>query len=471
MTRSAHNRPGAAPWGQEARALLALSGPLVLTNVGQVAIHTTDVIMLGWLGAPALAAGSMGATLIFMLLIMGIGVVMATAPMVAQDLGRKPNAVREPRRTLRQGFWVSVVLGAPAMALLSMTGPMLVVTGQNPDLAAGAAAYVETAVWAFIPTLWFVCLRCFIAAFERPRAALVVTVIGIAVNAVGDYVLIFGALGLPALGLRGAGIATSLTNFFLFATLLAFVLTDRRFRRFQILGRFWRPDWVRFREMFRIGVPMGVARGMEVGLFGSAIFLMGLIGVDEVAAHQIALQCAGITFMVPMGLSQAATVRVGLAVGRGDSEGVMRAGGLAFAMGAGFMACTGILMVSFPQEITGLFLDLDDPANLRVLELAVLFLYVAAAFQIADGLQVIAAGALAGLKDTRVPMILSGIAYWLVGLGTCIPLAFAVGLGGFGIWIGLAVGLFAGAALLMHRFYALQGVWPMGLRRVRAAEV
>jgi MATE family multidrug resistance protein len=445
-----------APWRWEARALVRLSVPIVLTNVGQVAIQTTDVVMIGWLGAEALAASVLGVNLMFVLLLFAIGVVIATAPMMAQDLGRKRHAVREPRRTVRQGFWVALALGLPATLVLWNIAPILHLLGQNPALIAAAEPYVHAAMWGFVPALWFVILRNFIAALERPRAGMVIMFIGVAFNALADYALIFGALGLPALGLTGAGIATALTNVLLFLGLLGYVQLDRQFRRYQILGRFWRPDWVRFYEIFRIGLPIGITLVMEVGLFAGAGFAMGWIGTVELAAHQIALQCAAVTFMVPLGLAQAATVRVGLAAGAGDPPGVLRAGVASLVIGGLFMAAMAVVMWTMPEAIVGLFLDAGDPANARVVSTAVMFLMVAAIFQIFDGGQVIGAGALRGLKDTRWPMVFAAIAYWAIGGSLALGLAFGAGLNGLGVWIGLAVALAVAAALMIGRFLTLQ---------------
>ena len=238
------HRPG---WRGEARALVVLSGPIVLTNLGQVAIQTTDVVMIGWLGTEALAASVLGVNVSFVLLLFSIGVVGATAPMIAQDLGRQRHAVREPRRTVRQGFWVALLLGLPASVILWHIAPVLALLRQDPALIVAAEGYVHAAMWGFVPALWFVSLRNFIASLERPRAGMVVMLIAVAFNALADYALIFGAFGLPTLGLVGAGIATALSNIFLFTALLGFILTDRRFRRYYILGRFWRADWSRFR--------------------------------------------------------------------------------------------------------------------------------------------------------------------------------------------------------------------------------
>jgi MATE family multidrug resistance protein len=447
---------GVGSWRREARALLALSVPIVLTNVGQVAIQTTDVVMIGWLGADALAASVLGVNVMFVLLLFGIGVVAATAPMIAQDLGRRRHAVREPRRTVRQGLWVALALGVPASLVLWHIGPVLRLLGQEPALIAAAEPFVHAAMWGFVPALGFVVLRNFIASLERPRAAMVIMLIGVSFNAIAAYGLIFGRLGLPALGLRGAGIAAALTNLFLFIGLLGYVLLDRQFRRFHVLGRLCRPDWARFREIFRIGLPIGVTLVMEVSLFAGAGFAMGWIGTAELAAHQIALQCASVSFMVPLGLAQAATVRVGLAAGGGDAPGVRRAGLVALIMGGAFMLAMATVMWTAPGAIVGLFIDAAAPVNAAVVRAAVTFLAIAALFQLFDGGQVIGAGALRGLKDTRWPMVFAAAAYWAVGMSLALGLGFGAGLGGLGIWIGLAVALAVAAALMIGRFLVLE---------------
>lgn len=457
-------------WRREARALTALAIPIVLTNVGQVAIQTTDVVMIGWLGPEALAASVLGVNVMFVLLLFSIGVVAATAPMIAQDLGRRRHAVREPRRTIRQGLWVALGLTLPAWLLLWNIAPLLHLFRQEPALIAEAEPYVHAAMWGFLPALWFVVLRNFIASLERPRAGMVVMFGGVVLNALGNYALIFGEFGMPALGLQGAGIATALTNLFLFGALLGFVLIDRRFRRYHILGRLWRPDRARLLEIFRIGLPIGATLVMEVGLFAAAGFLMGLIGTAQLAAHQIALQCASVSFMVPLGLAQAATVRVGLFAGARDGPGIRRAGLAALAIGGAFMLAMALVMWTAPLALTGLFIDTADPANAPVVRAAVTFLAIAALFQLFDGGQVIGAGALRGLKDTRWPMAFAAVAYWAVGMSLALGLGFGLGWGGPGIWLGLAAALAVAASLMIGRFVALQRRYPaLAPSRARAA--
>jgi MATE family multidrug resistance protein len=440
------------PWWTEVRATLALGWPLVLTNLAQMSIGTTDVVMMGWLGPDALAAGAIGSNAYFTLWIFCFGVVMATQPMVAQAIGRQRRIVRDVRRSLRQGAWMGVALGVPSCVALWNVEPIFFALGQDPSLIPEAVAYVRAYLLGLIPALWFGILRGFLAAFDRPRVGLWIMLAGVVVNALGNYALIFGHWGFPAMGLPGSGYASSLANAFMFAALLGFVLVDRRFRRFRLLGRWWRPDWPRFAELLHLGLPIGGIWLLEVGVFAAAVFVMGVISANTVAAHMIAIQCAALAFMVPLGLGQAATVRVGIAAGAGDAIGVRRAGWCALALGVGFMAMTALVMVIAPHTIVGWFLYLDRPETAEVAELAAAFLAVAALFQMVDGAQAVAAGALRGLKDTRVPMAVAAIGYWLIGGPIGIGLAFGAGWQGVGIWVGLASGLAVVAVLLVWRF-------------------
>ncbi|MGI9418321.1 MAG: MATE family efflux transporter [Geminicoccaceae bacterium] len=455
MASSALQKAPRSPWLNEAGQLSLLSGPIVLTNVGSIIIQTTDVVMIGWLGPSELAASALAVNARFVLFLFLVGLITAISPMIAQVRGPRPYAVRDVRRTVRQGFWVALVVGIPICVLLWRMDLILTLLRQSPELIDLALPYARAAMFGFLPALGYMVLRNFIAALERPRAAMVISVIGILFNALADYALIFGAFGLPALGLMGAGIATALTEGFLFFSMLAVIFWNRRFRRYHLFGRFWRPDWERFFEIWRLGLPIAIALVMEIGLFAGAGFLMGWIGTTELAAHQIALQCGAVTFMVPLGFSQAATVRVGLAAGRRDPAGVWRAGVTALGLGILFMAMMCVILLTFPEPIVSFFLDEHMPASQAVVGFAVTFLMFCAFFQVFDACQVIAMGILRGLKDTRVPMLHAAIAYWLVGLSTSYALAFHVGFGGSGIWAGLLIALVVAAGLLIVRFVRL----------------
>lgn len=298
----------------------------------------------------------------------------------------------------------------------------------------------------------FTTLRNFIAALERPVWGLVIMLAAIPINVVAGWALIFGHLGLPALGLFGAGLASTLSSCFLFFGLLAVILIDRRFRRYRLMGRFWTRDRDRRRQVWALGLPIAVTLGFETTVFNASAFLMGLIGRDSLAAHAVAIQIAALVFMVPMGVGQAATVRVGVAYGRRDHAAIGRAGWLALILGTGFACCAALLLIIAPRLVVSIFLDVADPANARTAALAVSFLAIAALFQLADSAQAVGAGVLRGLQDTRMPMIFALVGYWVVGIGVGAVLAFQFDLAGFGIWIGLACGLSVVAALLIGRW-------------------
>ena len=435
--------------------MLALASPLILTNLSQIALATTDVIMMGWLGPDTLAAGALGVNLNFAFLIFGMGLVTATSPLIAIELGAHRHSVREVRRTVHQGIWVAVAFAVPVWFVLWHAEWILGWLGQKPELAHNAARYLHTFQWSFLPFLVYLVLRNFIAALQRPLSALWISATGIVVNAALVYVLMFGKLGFPALGLPGAGISTTATNIVMVLGLLGIIASDRRFRRYHLLGRLWQPDWARFREIWVIGLPIAFTMAFEVTVFNAAVFLMGIIGADSLAAHSIAIQIASVVFMVPLGLGNAATVRVGLAYGAGDSSGVSRAGWTAFVLALGYACCTATIILVFRHQLVGLFLDLNDAANQPVIALAVAFLLYCGIFQLADAGQAVSSGMLRGLGDTRMPMLIAALGYWCIGLPLGAALAFWTPLAGRGIWIGLAAGL-AIVALMMTARWAMR---------------
>jgi MATE family multidrug resistance protein len=445
-------------WRGEARATLALAWPLILTNLAQALIHATDVVLLGWAGASVLAAGTLGLNIYFAFLIFGMGLVTAAAPMIAREVGARKNSVREVRRTVRQGLWASVAIALPIWAILWHAESLLLLLGQEPSLSADAGRFVRVLMWGLPSYLFYLVLRSFISALERPLWSLAVGLGAALFNGILNYGLIFGRFGLPELGLLGAGIGTACANTAMFLGMAIVAVTHRRFRRYRLFGRFWRADWPRFREMWRLGLPIAVTLGLEITVFNAAVFLMGLIGAEAIAAHAIAIQVASLTFMVPMGLAQAVTVRVGLAYGRKDAAAIGRAGWTSFVLAVGFMSLMAALMIAVPEWLVTRFLDPADPANTAVISMAVSFLFVAALFQIFDGAQVVGAGMLRGLHDTRVPMAYAAVGYWLIGLLVGVGLAFGRGWGGVGIWTGLATGLAVVAVLMLVRWSRREGL-------------
>lgn len=445
---------------RELAALSVLALPLVLTQLTHILVHTTEVLLLGRLGPAPLAAATLAAALYHAAMMFGIGVASATAPLAAQARGA--GQPRQIRRVVRQGLWVTAALSLPLMAALWQTRPLLAAMGQDPALLPMTEAYMRAAVWGLPFAIGFIVLRSFTSAFSRTRAVLGAALAAALLNLPLSYGLIFGRFGLPALGAAGAGLGVTVTFTVMFLLLLAYTLTVRPFRRHAILVRLWRPDWPMFREILRLGLPIGGAVLMEVGLFAAATLLMGLIGTSELAAHQVALQLASIAFMIPLGISHAATIRVGLAAGAGDRARARLSGWVACGFGLACMSLSAVLFRTAAGPLTALFIQTGTPEGAAAQATAVRFLHIAALFQLVDGLQVIGIAALRGLKDTSTPMWLAAVGFWLIGFPTAAGLGFHSPLGGTGIWIGLAVALATVAAVMILRFERLTrpGRWP-----------
>jgi MATE family multidrug resistance protein len=448
-------------WAGELRAMLTLAWPLILANLTQQLIQATDVLLMGRLGATQLAAATLALNLTFTFNIFLLGLVTASSPMMASALGRRSNNVRDVRRTFRAGLWLLVIALPPYWLLLWHVGDLMRALGQSEELASQGQTFLRAYMWCTAPWLLFQLLRNFVAALERPRVVLWLSLAGIALNALFSWSLIFGHFGMPTLGLLGGGVGSTITWTLLCAALVAVVLGDRQFHRFHLFGNWWRFDGQRTWAMVKLGFPIGITMALEMGVFALAAYFMGWIGAPAVAAHAVALQIAALTFMVPLGLGQAATVRVGLAFGRGDEDAVTRAGWTAWLAGVGFMAVMAVPMWAVPHRLVTLFLD-DTADNAVAIALAASFLRVAAAFQLFDGAQVIGAGMLRGLHDTRWPLLFAAVGYWGVGLGIGSWLAFGADWKGIGIWIGLASGLAAVAALMLARWSMRQN---LGLTR------
>jgi multidrug resistance protein, MATE family len=445
---------GLDAWLAEARETLKLALPLAATQLAQMAIMTTDVIMLGHLSTTALAAAALGNTAFFFCWILGCGPVAAVAPMIAHTLGADPGNTADIRSAVRMGFWAMLAISLPLIALLLFIGPVFVFLGQTPELSYGAQSFTRALCWGLPFSLGYQVLRNFSTALSRPNASLIVMTTAIVFNACGDYALIFGHFGMPKLGLVGSGFASACSFTFSFLLMLVVVRLTPSLHRYRIFQDFLRSHWDKLEEVFRLGMPIGLTMMFEAMLFAGSTLLMGRFGTASVAAHMIALNVPSITFMVPLGIGMASTVRVGLAAGAGDKDAVRRAGYGAITMAVAFMSVTAVLLWLFPEAIANLYLD-SSAASAEVIALAVLFLHVAAVFQIADGVQVVGAMSLRGLKDANAPMWIAGGSYWIAGFPTCVALGFWLHMGGLGVWIGLAFSLLVAAVLMTRRFWQL----------------
>jgi multidrug resistance protein, MATE family len=432
-------------------ARLAL--PMALTQLGQIAMMTTDLAFIGRLGGEAVAAAALAGTVYFVSFTFGMGLTSAVAPLAAQAFGADDPVM--VRRSLRTGLWAALLLSLPIMVFPLRGEQILLLLGQAPQTARLAQHYLFGLAWGVAPALWFLAIRSFMGAVNRPQPILWITLAAIPVNALLVYLLMYGKLGLPPLELFGAGLATTLVNCATFVAALWFATRRKPFSEYRILVRLWRIDLSLMRQLFLIGAPISIAFLMEYGLFSAAALLMGLISTTALAAHQIALQVTAILFMIPFGISMAATVRVGHAVGRNDGAGVRRAGLVAMLLGVVIACVLTLAVVAARFDIAEFFLGGTAENATATIELAATLLLVGASFFVTDAMQSIAAGSLRGLKDTRVPLLFAAVGYWLVGFTLSYLLAFRTGLDAVGVWIGLSIGTAVYAALLVLRFRRL----------------
>ncbi|MDH4044770.1 MAG: MATE family efflux transporter [Gemmatimonadota bacterium] len=424
------------------RDLVRLALPVTTVQVGMMTMGVVDTAMVGRVGAADLAAVALGTMYFFLISILGLGILMAVDPIIAQGAGARDDAA--VARGVQRGLLLAVVLGVVASLLHLPAAAVLALLHQQPEVVPIAGAYVRALIPGILPFFVFSVFRQSLQALHHTRALVIAIVVANVANVFLNWVFVFGHLGLPALGAQGAGIATSLTRWLMALGLLAAAWPLLRPLLLPIRPEIWQREPLL--RIIRIGVPIGLHHELEFGAFGVTAVLMGTLGTVEMAAHQIALNIASITFMVPLGVGTAASVLVGQAVGRGDSPGARRAAAVSLAGGIGFMGTSAGVMVLFPAALAGIYTDLDT-----VLRLAVALIPIAGAFQVFDGIQVVSAGTLRGLGDTRVPMLIGLVGFWLIGLPVSVALAFGAGLGPLGLWWGLVAGLGAVAILLLVR--------------------
>lgn len=436
-------------YGAHAKAILGLGLPLIGSHVAQFAVQMTDTFMLGWYDVRVLAGEVLGGMLFFILFIAGSGFAWAVSPLVASAEGAGDTTTA--RRVTRMSLWISALYACATLPLLLNADTILLALGQEPELARIADDYLSITAWAIFPALGVMVLKSHLSALERTRVVFWVTILAVVVNGFGNYMFIFGHWGAPEMGVRGAAVATVMVHT---VSLLALVLyTETATPEHELFRRFWRPDWEAFGTVFRLGWPIGITTVAEVGLFAMSSLMMGWIGPLNLAAHGIAIQVASVVFMIHLGLSNTATIRAGRAVGQGDAQG-LRDGAIVVSAMSGLAAiATIVVMVAFPEQLIGLFVDPADPDRPRVVEIGAVLLYAAALFQLVDAAQVMALGLLRGVQDTRVPMIYAAISYWLIGVPCSYILGFVLGWEGPGIWLGLAAGLAAASVFMMTRFW------------------
>lgn len=420
----------------------------MLAQLAQNTVSFVDTLMVGRLGNEALAGIAIGSTVFSFVLIILQGVILGVSPIVSQATGAGDED--SCGRATRQGLWLGLFLFLPAFILYWNAYPILIWLNQPPETAAASSAYLRAISWGLLPALWTMGLRGLLEGKSNTTPIMLICFAGVALNVFANDALMFGRYGLPALGLVGTGYASSFVFFCIF-TMLAFY-TSKKYVSLHVFSRIRTPDVSMLREVIRVGGPISLTLGFEMSMFSAAAIAMGTLGKDQLAAHQIALQTASISFMIPLGLAIATSVRVGHAIGSGSAKRAEVVGHLGMACCMFVMSLTGLVFWLLPRQIIALYIDVEASANQPLIEFAISFLAIAAMFQIVDGLQVAASGSLRGLKDTTAAMLLTLVSYWGVGCVVGAYLCFETELAGRGLWIGMTTGLATAAVLLTLRF-------------------
>lgn len=434
---------------QHLRAVLALGVPLVGSSVASFAVHMTDTIMLGWYDVRALAAAVLATSWWFIIFIVGAGFAQAVMPMVAAAVA-EGDEVRA-RRVTRMAAWLCIGYCVLVLPLMWWADPLFLAMGQTPEIASLSQDYLRIAYFGLFPAMVTYVFRSFVGALHLTAIQFWVTIATVVLNVLANYALIFGNWGAPEMGIRGAAIASIAMQLFSALVLAAYV--GWKLPQYHLFQRIWRPDIDAIREVFRLGLPIGLTSLAETALFSASAVMMGWIGELELAAHGIALQLAALMFMFHIGMSQAATIRAGGALGRRDQDELRRGALAAFGISAAFGLFAVAIFVTMPGTLISLFIDPAEPARDTLLAVGITLVYVAALFQMMDAAQVMALSLLRGVQDTTVPMWLAVVSYWLVGMPTSYLLGFVFDWGAVGIWFGLTTGLGAAAVTLNLRFW------------------
>ena len=436
-------------WATHIRRILALGLPLIGSLMAQMAIQLTDTVMLGRCDVGALAGQVLGSSIFALALLFGAGFGWAVTPIVAEAEAR--GQTTEIRRVTRMALWLSTGFGALVLPLFLFPRPLFDALGQDPATSDTAARYLVVQGFAIFPALGLMVIRAYLSGLGRARAQFWAMCGALVLNGLVNYALIFGAWGAPELGVTGAAIGSVVSTSVAFAALAvhAALATPEH----AIFQRIWKPDPGALARVFRLGWPIGTATLAEAGLFSASAVMMGWLGPVPLAAHGIAMQVISVIFMAHVGLSQAATIRAGNAVGRDDPQGLRKGAAAALMLSACIALPTAAALALIPEPLIELFLGDEEESRAAVIALGRGLLLAAAIFQLVDAAQVMAMGLLRGLQDTRVPMIWAGFAYWGVGVPLAWVFGFVLDGGGVGIWLGMAAGLSLAAVALQTRFW------------------
>ncbi|MCM0593490.1 MAG: MATE family efflux transporter [Gloeotrichia echinulata DEX184] len=437
----------------EVKEFLKLAVPLASAQVAQSLVGFIDTVMMGHLGRETLAAGGLASITFITLIHSAIGIVMGVSPLVAKAEGAGNK--QQIKSVVGQGLWLSLVLAVPMMLLIGYLDRLMLQLGQAPALVRLANTYLDIMLWATFPILGFAVLRGFVSGVSQARPIMVIMIGGTLFNIAGDYILGFGKLGFPKLELTGIALSSTLAFWGMFLALIFYIHIHNQLRLYCI---FQGLNWLKLhiiQELLWIGGPIGISTALEFGQTNVISYMMGTLGTDVLAAHQIVLQTATITYMLPLGMSYAVTVRVGQWLGQKSLKNLQQAGYISMIFGGGIMILTAITLTTFSRQVIGLYLNINDLANNSVVVIAIPMLTVMAVQQILDGVQRTAYGTLQGLQDTRVPMLLGLLAFWGFGLTSSYILGFPLGLGGVGLWIGQGIGVATAAGFFVWRFRKL----------------
>ncbi len=437
----------------ELRALTIIALPLAATYLAEVAMIITDRIIVGRIGAVELGAVGLMGDVMLELLVVAMSIVSIVGVLVSQSLGAGTEHLI--RRQVRQGLVVGTAIALPFTILIWHLPDILSLTRQDPRVIEIGRQYLEAAVWFILPSVLFVALRQFLAALARVRPVMVITVSAIALNLVLTYGLVFGAFGLPAMGVAGAGWATTIVSWTMFAALAFHVIRAPGLREYRMFVNLARIDVPICREILRLGLPIGGLTFLESGMFGAVAIMMGVLGTTELAANQVLISLTATSFVLVVSIGEATAIRVAYGVGSGDRMLVRRAGALGLSVGVVVMGLAAMAYLTIPDMLTGIFIDTTAPENQKVVTLAATLFAIAALFQVSDGIQAIMSRALRGMRDTLAPLWIAAFGYWGLGILGGFVLAFPMEFGAVGLWSGLALGLSTTAVLLTWRFHKL----------------
>jgi multidrug resistance protein, MATE family len=453
LERSRHIMSAASPIRTELQSSLHLAIPLICAQVAQATTGFVDTVAMGWLGQDALASGGLAATTFSTLLVTATGVVMAVSPLIAEAHGGGNST--KIRQIAQQGLWLSLLLALPIMVLLAHTDVLMARLGQRADTVALAKRYLDVMLWGFLPALLFAMIKGVVSSLSQTRPIMVIVLVGTAFNAIGNYLLGLGNLGFPKMGLGGIALASTLSYWGMLLCLVLYVLNHKSLKNYRLFYEWYRVRLKLLRELIWLGVPIGISFALEIGLYAVTAYLMGILGTEALAAYQIVIQTIVILFMIPVGIGYATTIRVGQWHGQKNLQGVKQAAVISIGLSATFMALTAVLLIGFPQSLIALYLNLNNPGNVSVISLATAMFTISAFSQLFDGIQTTAAGALRGLQDTRIPMLLSLLAFWVIGLSSGYVLGFVFNFGAIGLWIGQSLGVGVAALVFVWRLHQL----------------